>query len=252
MKHLRTLCLVILGNISCVALVATRTDPCACPENLKGDQTEAIMGARSTTPERDVVSSRTIRPIAGRNHFSMSPVFFRENDKKTGPATSFKSNDDAARIDPSNSILGRILELNGYRPVKLDRAPAGYLLVTARIGDGAVSLVLDTGAPGTWLDRKQTQRLGIEWRDPPTDALRSIYSPTTVATGWYCYLPSIQVGTFRTEGLRVNNDDLTNFNRRLKDDGHPPVDGLLGADILERGQAIIDYRSNVLYLKAQD
>ena len=52
--------------------------------------------------------------------------------------------------------------------------------------------------------------------------------------------------------LRVYSRDITEMNEYLKREGLPLVDGLLGADILERGRAVIDYRDYRLYLKSED
>ena len=105
-------------------------------------------------------------------------------------------------IDQSNSILGRILEINGYRPVKLNRMPAGYLCVTAKIRDLSVSLILDTGSPGTCLDRNRTKHLGLNWRNDDTPGLDFVPpSVTHLRTLWYCYLPTMQVGPLKADGF---------------------------------------------------
>ena len=118
----------------------------------------------------------------------MAPVLFQDDDKRTGPGKPFvKAQGGLARFDRSNSILGGILELDGYRQVKLDRTPHDYRRVTDRIGNDAVSLLVDTGAARYCIDRKITARLGLKWRntgdgeggkDNPRTLLPGLTGPT--------------------------------------------------------------------------
>jgi hypothetical protein len=43
--------------------------------------------------------------------------------------------------------------------------------------------------------------------------------------------------------------DLVHVNEALTSHKAMPVDGIIGADILKKGKAIIDYRKQGLYLK---
>jgi len=43
--------------------------------------------------------------------------------------------------------------------------------------------------------------------------------------------------------------DLSHVNTALTQHNAKKVDGIIGADILRKGKAIIDYNKNVLYLK---
>lgn len=48
--------------------------------------------------------------------------------------------------------------------------------------------------------------------------------------------------------MKVTVVDLTAMNVALEAQGVRPQDGVIGADILNGGNAIIDYKNNILYL----
>ena len=43
--------------------------------------------------------------------------------------------------------------------------------------------------------------------------------------------------------------DLSHVNQALENHNADQVHGIIGADMLEKGKAVIDYKSNCLYLK---
>jgi len=59
---------------------------------------------------------------------------------------------------------------------------------------------------------------------------------------------SFKVGTVDINKLYVREYDMSEVNRELERAGDLPVDGVLGADILTAYLAVIDYRSNNLFL----
>ena len=42
---------------------------------------------------------------------------------------------------------------------------------------------------------------------------------------------------------------MNHINNALSQKKVPPIDGIIGADILKKSKAVIDYESNKLYLK---
>jgi hypothetical protein len=57
------------------------------------------------------------------------------------------------------------------------------------------------------------------------------------------------LGKWKKKKLKIVLFDLTHVNEALVSHKALPVDGILGADILKRGKAIIDYGKNCVYLK---
>jgi hypothetical protein len=132
----------------------------------------------------------------------------------------------------------------GYTRVHLIRANSGYLNIHAKIDGTEVNLVLDTGAPQTHLDRKRVEQLKLKWDKPPG----TTFTGTRGEWGDFTTVDSIQLGAFRTAGLLIHAHDLSETNRRLAYYGDRPIDGVLGADVLDRAWAVIDYKMNDLFL----
>ena len=59
----------------------------------------------------------------------------------------------------------------------------------------------------------------------------------------------IQIGKWRYYNLHLVLLDLTHVNTALVDHLAKPIEGIIGADVLKRGKAIIDYNKKQLYLK---
>ena len=51
------------------------------------------------------------------------------------------------------------------------------------------------------------------------------------------------------ENLNLVIFDLSHVNTALENHGAKTVEGIIGADILDKGKAIIDYKKKRLYLK---
>lgn len=59
----------------------------------------------------------------------------------------------------------------------------------------------------------------------------------------------IQIGDWKKKKQKVVLFDLTHVNQALVNHNALPVDGIIGADLLNKGKAVIDYHKKCLYLK---
>ena len=59
----------------------------------------------------------------------------------------------------------------------------------------------------------------------------------------------IQIGDWKKKKQKVVLFDLTHVNQALVSHNALPVDGIIGADLLKKGKAVIDYNKKCLYLK---
>ena len=57
------------------------------------------------------------------------------------------------------------------------------------------------------------------------------------------------LGSWERSGLQIVLIDLSHVNQALANHEAPEVDGILGADVLRLGRAVIDYEKNRLFLK---
>ena len=60
---------------------------------------------------------------------------------------------------------------------------------------------------------------------------------------------SIALGAWTRKKQKIVLFDLVHVNQALTSHKALPVDGIIGADILKKGKAIIDYNKQMLYLK---
>jgi hypothetical protein len=133
-----------------------------------------------------------------------------------------------------------------YTRVKLAKCISGYIGVRATIDGQPINMLIDTGSPGTYLDRKRTAPLGFKWRTvgdggdvvAKADGEREI-----------CDVASIGLGGYQTERVRVLHHDMSELNTAIKSHGDfAPFDGILGANVLDDCLAVIDYRTHDIYL----
>ena len=66
--------------------------------------------------------------------------------------------------------------------------------------------------------------------------------------GVHAFVDSIDIGQFRTGGIEVGAHDVSRINLAVGWYGDPPFDGILRADVLGPGLAVIDYGSRTLSL----
>ena len=59
----------------------------------------------------------------------------------------------------------------------------------------------------------------------------------------------VKIGKWKKDKVALILFNLTYVNTALINHNSNPVDGIIGADILKKGNAIIDYQKKQLYLK---
>ena len=61
----------------------------------------------------------------------------------------------------------------------------------------------------------------------------------------------IEIGKWKTKKQKIVVFDLSHVNQALTNQNAQPVEGIIGADILKKAKAIIDYKKKRLYLKTK-
>lgn len=147
-------------------------------------------------------------------------------------------------MDPSN--LAGLLFGRGFRRHGLQRNSVGHLQMTGHLGGERVDILVDTGAASTVVD--------LEWcrahRIPVVDTGRAGGGAGSVTLPIYALgkLPLVVDGVeLRSDGLFVI--DLSHVNAGLTTRGAQRVNAVLGADVLSRHQAVIDYGADTLFLR---
>ena len=60
---------------------------------------------------------------------------------------------------------------------------------------------------------------------------------------------SIEIGGWKKKKLKIVLFDLVHVNEALTAHRAMPVDGIIGADVLKKTKAVIDYNKRCIYLK---
>ncbi|NYZ63151.1 retropepsin-like aspartic protease [Luteimonas deserti] len=142
------------------------------------------------------------------------------------------------------------LEAGGYASVPMRRHGDAHLTVEMRVNDVPGVFILDTGAGRTVIDRAAQSRFD-EGRAAVAGGVATGAGGAGVAIE---ALPDsrLRIGDYRDEAFTVHVMPLDHVNAAFVRRGEAAVDGVLGADVLERGGAVIDYPNLRLYLRNPD
>jgi predicted aspartyl protease len=135
------------------------------------------------------------------------------------------------------------LDEKGYTRVHLIHTDEGFFHVKAKIAGSDVTMLLDTGSTYTRLDQKRVERLKLKWETWSGHVL-----PNPERTYEFTTVDSIQLGAYHTGKLMIYHWDISAHVRQGGNYAEPTFDGVLGADVLDRAWAVIDYMTNEMYL----
>jgi hypothetical protein len=142
--------------------------------------------------------------------------------------------------------LHSFLTERGYTRTKLHLTKTNHFEIRATINGVKGIFILDTGASNSCvgfesvdLFKLQTEESEIKAAGAGATDMETKLSEKNV----------IKIGKWRNDKLALILFNLTHVNTALVKHKSKPVDGIIGADILKKGKAIIDYNRKYLYLK---
>jgi clan AA aspartic protease (TIGR02281 family) len=149
----------------------------------------------------------------------------------------------------SIDAVHRFLSDRGYCSVSLSRTAVGHLQTLGTINGRNASLLIDTGASATIVDKESAERL--ELTTAPTSGSARGYAECGLSeTAVYSTsLDELALETVRLLGVDAKVLDLSSVNGQLEGAGADRIDGILGADLLEEYGAIIEYAERKLYIR---
>lgn len=142
--------------------------------------------------------------------------------------------------------LKKILRRKGYISIKLKRTVTNHYEVTAVINGIEGKFILDTGASNSCVDFNQANYFFLNVKDSET--LASGAGAIDMKTK-QSIKNKITINKWKYLNFNLVLFDLSHVNMALSQHNANEVHGIIGADILKKGQAIIDYKNNRLYLK---
>ena len=133
-----------------------------------------------------------------------------------------------------------------YIAIPLVLTATNHFEVTATINGVKGRFILDTGASNTCIGLDKIDFFKLNSKDS------KIKAAGAGATEMLTKLSTknvIEIGKWYKQKQKIVLFDLVHVNQALTSHQAMPVDGIIGADILKKGRAVIDYHKKRLYLK---
>jgi predicted aspartyl protease len=142
--------------------------------------------------------------------------------------------------------LHDILKKSNYKKLNFKVSKTQHLLIKAKINGVTGNFILDTGASNSCVGFDSIELFNLKAGKSKTKASGA------GATGMFTQLAknnSLKIGRWKTDEFHLVIFDMTHVNQALQQHKAKPVHGIIGADILLEGKAIIDYYNHCLYLQ---
>ncbi len=142
--------------------------------------------------------------------------------------------------------LKKILSEKGFQVLQLERTLTDHFAILGVLNGVRGRFILDTGASNTCVSMDRAEQFGMqsELSEVKAAGAGAVDMETHVSAGNH-----LQLGAWECSDLQVVLFDMRHVNQALGSQEEAEVDGILGADLLHRGRAVIDYHKERLYLK---
>jgi hypothetical protein len=144
------------------------------------------------------------------------------------------------------SSLKKVLSKKKYLKIKLRKIVTNHLELDAELNGVKGRFILDTGASNSCVGVDLIEYFQLEAQESDTKAAGA--GATDMETQ-QSENNTLQIGKWKTKRFDLVLFDLTHVNSALEQHNAEKVHGIIGADVLENGKAIIDYSKKVLYLR---
>jgi predicted aspartyl protease len=106
--------------------------------------------------------------------------------------------------------------------------------------------ILDTGASNSCVGFEAVEIFKLKAKD---SEIKAAGAGATDMTTQISKKNSVKIGKWKKDKIALILFNLTHVNTALINHNSKPVDGIIGADLLKKAKAIIDYKNKDLYLK---
>lgn len=142
--------------------------------------------------------------------------------------------------------LQEFLLNKGYTKIKLHLTKTNHFEIIARINGQKGLFILDTGASSSCVGFEGVDTFRLEAIDSD---IRAAGAGATDMLTQISKSNLLNIGRWKKDKVALILFNLTHVNTALTNHNSKPVDGIIGADILKKGKAVIDYEKKYLYLK---
>ncbi len=134
----------------------------------------------------------------------------------------------------------------GYSRVKLKLTKTNHFEIKASINGVKGRFILDTGASSSCVGFEAIERFNLKVKDSEIKAVGAGASNMTTKIS---NSNNLKIGNWKRKRVALILFNLSHVNNGLVSHNADPVDGIIGADVLKKSKAIIDYEKKYLYLK---
>ncbi|QED38722.1 acid protease [Antarcticibacterium arcticum] len=142
--------------------------------------------------------------------------------------------------------LKKLMEGKGYNRVKLKYTETNHFELVARINKIEGNFILDTGASSSCVGFEAVEHFNLLAED---SEIRAAGAGATNMLTRIAQQNTIEIKGWKKKKIDLVLFDLTHVNEALVNHKAEKVHGIIGADILRGGKAVIDYKNKALYLK---
>lgn len=135
-----------------------------------------------------------------------------------------------------------------YKRISFTLSKTQHLLITAKVNGVKGRFILDTGASNSCIGVEGVEKFMLQTLPTHTKAAGAgaIGMPTEQSLN-----NELKIGRWKNKNFAFVVFDLTHVNTALNQYKVKPVDGIIGADVLLAGNAIIDYANYSLFLHCE-
>lgn len=142
-------------------------------------------------------------------------------------------------------VLQHFLKEKQYKKIKFKVLKTQHLLIQGKINGIKGNFILDTGASNSCVGFESVEyfKLHAQFSETKAAGAGAVGMETQLAKN-----NEIQLGRWKKK-FHLIIFDMSHVNEALLQHKTKAVDGIIGADVLLKGKAIIDYCNHYLYLQ---
>lgn len=137
------------------------------------------------------------------------------------------------------------LKDKGYKKINFKISKTQHLRIKAAINGVEGDFILDTGASNSCVDFEGIDHFRLNASDSETKAAGAGGVGMLTKSS---FKNTLRLGRWKTNDFNLVIFDMSHVNEALRLYKAKPVHGIIGADILLQGKAVIDYYNHCLYL----
>lgn len=141
--------------------------------------------------------------------------------------------------------LNKFLITKGYSSVKLIFLKTKHYLIECKINGVEGKFILDSGASNSCVCNSLEKKFKLESKK---NTIKASSATSEMTNTNLSKKNEIQIGKW-SDKLNLITFDMNHINKTLSEKGIDSIDGIVGADVLKKSNAILDYKSNKIYFK---